>query len=164
MLLILLLTLTFLQVVPENCKKAVFIVASAFQGTNLSVLKSLISKAHLSYCVLITSAHVSVHHHLKWGGTKDGHDIEAFQKLEEEILQWMGNLVRMFTTHEYLKIITKYMFYEQNYTAEIFNYPLCTIHPTQGLFLMPSAQGAHSLLPNDLHYINEKLLLYSKVI
>ena len=59
-----------LQIVPAGCKKAVFITTSAFKGTYLSILKSLVQGSHLDYCVLITSAHVSVHHFLQYGGSK----------------------------------------------------------------------------------------------
>ena len=86
-----------LQVVSEGCKKAVFITTSPFQGAHLSVLKSLVKGSRLEYCVLITSAHVSVHHYLQYGGSKmEGQEMEAFQKLEEDVLLWMGNLVNSF--------------------------------------------------------------------
>ena len=68
-------------------------MGSSFRGTNLKVLETLIRGTSLEYCVLITSAHVSVHHFLQWGGGKEGQDMEAFDKLEEDVLTWMGNMV-----------------------------------------------------------------------
>jgi len=49
----------------------------------------------LEYCVVITSAHESMQNMLQWSGTtRDTHqEMEAFQNLEEDILDWMGNMV-----------------------------------------------------------------------
>ena len=84
-----------MQVVPETSKKAVFIISSAIQGTNYDILEHLIRGSKLEYCVVITSAHASLQNLLQWSGTtRDTHqEIEAFQNLEEDILDWMGNMV-----------------------------------------------------------------------
>ena len=55
------------------------------------------------------------------------------------------------------------LFYVQNYTVEVFSYPLCTLHPTRETVLIPSATFAEPFLPSDLGYLNEQLLLFSKV-
>ncbi len=47
--------------------------------------------------MIITSAHVSIHHLLLTGG-REGNELEAFNKIEEDVLNWMGNLVK-----EYMK-------------------------------------------------------------
>ena len=85
------------QVVPETSKKAVFIISSAIQGTNYDILEHLIRGSNLEYCVVITSAHASLQNMLQWSGTRDTHqEMEAFQNLEEDILDWMGNMVLIF--------------------------------------------------------------------
>ena len=54
--------------------------------------------------------------------------------------------------------------FQQNYIVEIFNYPLCTVHPTSDLFLLPTSTAVKPLLHSDLRRISELLLLHSKVI
>lgn len=84
----------FLKVVPKNAKKGVFISSTAWHGTNYTILESLIKKSNLEYCVIITLAHVSIHHLLLWG-SRESNDLEVLQKIEEDVLGWMGNVVRM---------------------------------------------------------------------
>lgn len=79
---------------PEQAKKGVFISSFPFHGTNHRILEGLIKKSKLEYCVIITAAHISVHHLLAWGGGREGHELEAFNKLEQNVLNWMGNMVR----------------------------------------------------------------------
>lgn len=61
--------------------------------------------------------------------------------------------------------IIKYFFpVLKNYTVEVFSYPLSTLHPTRETILIPSARLTEPLLTSDLGYLNEQLLLFSKVI
>nr|CAH0110281.1 unnamed protein product [Daphnia galeata] len=134
--------LSTFEVVPKNAKKGVFISSTAWHGTNYTILESLIKKSNLEYCVIITSAHVSIHHLLLWG-SRESNDSEVLQKIEEDVLGWMGNV---------------------NYTVEIFFYPLSTVHPTRDTVLIPSAKFARPLLSSDLGYLNEQLVLFSKQV
>lgn len=81
--------------VPEQARKGVFVSSTPFHGTNHKILEGLIKKSKLEYCVIITAAHISVHHLLTWGGgRRDGQELEAFNKLEQDVLAWMGNMVK----------------------------------------------------------------------
>ncbi|KZS19951.1 Sec1 family domain-containing protein [Daphnia magna] len=134
--------LSAFEAVPKNVKKGVFISSTAWHGTNYKILETLIRNSNLEYCVIITSAHLSVHHLFLWG-SREGNESEVLQKIEEDVLEWMGNL---------------------NYTVEVFSYPLSTLHPTRETILIPSARLTEPLLTSDLGYLNEQLLLFSKVI
>ncbi|EFX74459.1 hypothetical protein DAPPUDRAFT_307302 [Daphnia pulex] len=134
--------LSTFEVVPKNIKKGVFISSTAWHGTNYNILESLIKKSNLEYCVIITSAHVSVHHLLLWG-SRESNDSEVLQKIEGDVLGWMGNM---------------------NYTVEVFSFPLSTLHPTRDTVLIPSAKLARPFLTSDLGYLNEQLILFSKQV
>ncbi|XP_057371018.1 sec1 family domain-containing protein 2-like isoform X1 [Daphnia carinata] len=134
--------LSAFEVVPKNIKKGVFISSTAWHGTNYTILETLIQNSNLEYCVIITSAHLSVHHLFLWG-SREGNESEVLQKIEEDVLEWMGNL---------------------NYTVEVFSYPLSTLHPTSETILIPSARLAEPFLTSDLGYLNEQLLLFSKQV
>lgn len=127
--------LSAFEVVPKSAKKAVFIANGPFHGTSYKVLKSLIKPSNLEYCVIITTANAGVHDILRGG--RESSEYESYHIMEEDVLKWMGNL---------------------NYTVEIFNYPLSTIHPSRESFLIPSAKSAAPFLISDLNFINEKLM------
>ena len=79
------------QIVPETAKKAVFIANGPFHGTSYEVLKSLVKRSNLEYCVIITTVNSAVHDILR--GSKDNNDYESFHIIEEDVLNWMGNMV-----------------------------------------------------------------------
>jgi hypothetical protein len=63
-------------------------------GTTKVILQDIIQNSSFKYCVLITSAHARVHQFAKYGGHPEGIDVmSVFHNLEEEMLQWMGNMV-----------------------------------------------------------------------
>ena len=71
-----------------------FISSTPLHGTTYNVLEGLVRNSNLDYCIIITSAHSSVHHLLHWGASREGqHEQEAFQQIEEDVLEWMGNKV-----------------------------------------------------------------------
>jgi len=123
------------EVVPKTAKKAVFVANGPFHGARYEVLKSLIKRSSLEYCVIITTANSAVHDILR--GSKENNDGESFHIMEEDVLKWMGNM---------------------NYTVEIFNYPVSMVHPTRECFLLPSARPASPFLSSDLTFINEQLM------
>jgi hypothetical protein len=84
----------FLQNDKEDHRKAVFILCSPVFGTTKVILQDIIRNSNFEYCVLITSAHARVHQFSMYGGHREGiDDMYLFHKLEEEILEWMGNTV-----------------------------------------------------------------------
>jgi hypothetical protein len=84
----------FFQNDKDEHKKAVFILCSPVFGTTKVILRDIIQNSNFEYCVLITSAHARVHQFAKYGGRREGiHDMHFFHKLEEEMLEWMGNMV-----------------------------------------------------------------------
>ncbi|PSN46371.1 Sec1 family domain-containing protein 2 [Blattella germanica] len=101
---------------PEH-KKAVFILCSPVYGTTKMILQDLIRNSSFEYCVLITSAHARVHLLAKYGGYREGiEDMSLFHALEEEMLEWMGNM---------------------NYTVEVIYSPLFILPLTEMIFLTP---------------------------
>ncbi|KAJ9582040.1 hypothetical protein L9F63_003623 [Diploptera punctata] len=98
-------------------KKAVFILSSPVHGTTKMILQDLIHNSSFEYCVLITSAHPRVHMFAKFGGHREGiEDMSLFHSLEEEMLEWMGNM---------------------NYTVEVIYSPLFIQPLTEMIFLTP---------------------------
>lgn len=86
--------LCFFQNDKEEHRKAVFILCSPVCGSTKVILEDIIRNSNFEYCVLITSAHARVHQFAKYGGHREGiDDMHYFHKLEEEMLEWMGNLV-----------------------------------------------------------------------
>ena len=77
--------------VPKTAKKAVFVANGPFHGARYQVLKSLIKRSNLEYCVIITTANSAVHDILR--GSKENNDGESFHIMEEDVLKWMGNMV-----------------------------------------------------------------------
>jgi uncharacterized membrane protein len=63
-------------------------------GTTKVILQDLIQNSSFEYCVLITSAHARVHQFAKYGGHQEGiDDMSVFHNLEDEMREWMGNVV-----------------------------------------------------------------------
>jgi hypothetical protein len=84
----------FFQSDKEGHKKAVFILCSPVYGTTKVILRAIIQSSSFEYCVLITSAHARVHQFARYGVHQEGIDVmSAFYNLEEEMLEWMGNMV-----------------------------------------------------------------------
>ena len=79
------------QVVPETAKKAVFVVNGPVFGARYEILKSLVARSKLEYCIIITTANSAVHDTLR--GSKENNDYESFHTIEEDVLKWMGNMV-----------------------------------------------------------------------
>ena len=79
------------QVVPETAKKAVFVVNGPVFGARYEILKSLVARSKLEYCIIITTANSAVHDTLR--GSKEYNDYESFHTIEEDVLKWMGNMV-----------------------------------------------------------------------
>lgn len=98
-------------------KKAVFILCSPVYGTTKIILQDLIRNSSFEYCILITSAHARVHMFAKYGGHREGiEEMSLFHSLEEEMLEWMGNM---------------------NYTVEVIYSPLFILPLTEMIFLTP---------------------------
>jgi hypothetical protein len=87
-------------------------------GYDLSTLKSILQSSSLEYVVVITNCHPTVH---TWSlhPAKDWNieDRSWFDKLEEQVLMWMGNV---------------------NLTADIFHLPLLMVTPTFRVLLIPT--------------------------
>ena len=84
----------FFQNDKQGHKKAVFILCSPVYGTTKVILQDIIQNSSFEYCVLITTAHARVHQFAKCGGHREGVDVmSAFNNLEEQMLEWMGNMV-----------------------------------------------------------------------
>ena len=88
------------------------------KGYDLSTLKSILQSSSLEYVVVITNCHPTVH---TWSlhPAKDWNieDRSGFDKLEEQVLMWMGNV---------------------NLTAEIFYLPLFMVTLTSRELLIPT--------------------------
>jgi len=130
------------EVVPRKCRKAVFVIGGPFYGAAADVLGALVRAGQFRHCVLITASTASTHHQLQWGGGREGRDPnDAFRRLQDDVLRWMGDL---------------------NHTVEVHSFPLCVARPSPGLFLLPANRDVEPLLPCDLNLINERLQLVAK--
>jgi len=115
---------------PEKFKKAVFIISGPVTGKALSTLKSILQSSSLEYVVVITNCHPTVH---TWSmhPAKDWNieDRSGFDKLEEQVLMWMGNV---------------------NLTAEIFYLPLFMVTLTSRMLLTPTYSTLFPLIQPDI--------------
>ena len=62
-------------------------------GETQLILQDIIENSEFEYCVVITSASAYTHTHAQYGGPREGGDVTAFHHLEDQILEWMGNMV-----------------------------------------------------------------------
>ena len=78
---------------PHKFKKGVFVISGPVVGASLHTLQSIIQSSKLEYVVVISNCHPTVQ---TWAQTpaKDWNteDRSGFDKLEEEVLVWMGNV------------------------------------------------------------------------
>ncbi|XP_063241487.1 sec1 family domain-containing protein 2-like isoform X2 [Bacillus rossius redtenbacheri] len=119
----------------DGQKKAVFITCSPVFGVTRTVLRDVIQASSFEYCVLITAAHPSVHHFLRHGGPREGvGEMAAFHDLEEEMLQWMGNM---------------------NFTVEVFYFPIFVIQVMESVFLTPPFASLFPTVDSDLSYLKQ---------
>ena len=62
--------------------------------------------------MVISSAHSSLQNLLQWSGARDSHqELEGFQNLEEDILDWMGNMVQRNIFVNFLHNLNFYIIY-----------------------------------------------------
>ncbi|XP_021340934.1 sec1 family domain-containing protein 2-like [Mizuhopecten yessoensis] len=114
--------------VDQTCKKAVFIVSSLLQEVTSRVIQNIIEASKLQYVVVITTVSPCVHLFSRTG-TFDGDENLVFERFEESVLEWMGNM---------------------NYTAEVSYVPLFASCLTPGLFVTPSFSRLFPLMSSDL--------------
>ncbi|XP_021922683.1 sec1 family domain-containing protein 2-like isoform X3 [Zootermopsis nevadensis] len=128
----------------EEHRKAVFILCSPVCGSTKVIMEDIIRNSNFEYCVLITSAHARVHQFAKYGGHREGiDDMHYFHKLEEEMLEWMGNL---------------------NYTVEVLYSPLFVVPLTEVLFVTPTFRNLFPITEAHIQCIKELQLLQHKVV
>lgn len=74
-------------------KKGVFLTSGPVVGTLRDILRDIITGSKFEYCILIVAAGPTVQMFAERRDT--GHDMAAFQQLEQDMLTWMGgNKVR----------------------------------------------------------------------
>lgn len=119
----------------EEYKKAVFILSSPVFGTTKIILQDIIQNSSFEYCVLITSANARVHQFAKYGGHQEGIDVMSiFHTLEEEMLEWMGNM---------------------DYTVEVLYSPLFILPLTEMMFLTPTFRNVFPITDAHIPRIRE---------
>jgi len=127
----------------QGHKKAVFILCSPVYGTTKVILQDIIQNSSFEYCVLITTAHARVHQFAKYGGHQEGLNVmSAFNNLEEQMLEWMGNM---------------------NYTVEVLYSPLFIVPLTETVFLTPAFRNMFPLTEAHIPRIRELQLFRHKV-
>ncbi|XP_069121986.1 sec1 family domain-containing protein 2-like [Argopecten irradians] len=109
-------------------KKALFIVSSILQEATSRVIQNIIEASKLQYAVVITTMSPSVHMFSRTGSF-DGDENVIFERFEESMLEWMGNM---------------------NYTAEVCHMPLFATCLSPGLFVTPSFSRLFPLMSSDL--------------
>nr|CAD7428759.1 unnamed protein product [Timema monikensis] len=130
---------TIAQCGANSQKKAVFITCGPVHTTSRTILRDIIQASSFEYCVLITAAHPSVHQLAKYGARREtSNDMAAFHSLEEDMLQWMGNM---------------------NFTVEVFYFPLFVVPATETLFLTPPFSELFPLVDCDLFHVREQYQL-----
>lgn len=117
----------------ERDVKAAFLLSSPVRGTTATILKDVIQASRFQYCVVVTSAHPSVHTYARYGG-RDVDDAVLTTELEQNVLTWMGNM---------------------NYTVEIFYLPLVIVPYSEDLFFMPVFAPLYPLLSPDVPRISK---------
>lgn len=109
-------------------KKAIFIVSSILQEATSRVIQNIIEASKLQYAVVITTMSPSVHMFSRTGSF-DGDENVIFERFEESMLEWMGNM---------------------NYTAEVCHMPLFATCLSPGLSVTPSFSRLFPLMSSDL--------------
>lgn len=117
----------------ERDVKAAFLLSSPVRGTTATILKDVIQASSFQYCIIITSAHPSVHTYARYGG-RDVDDAVLTTELEQSVLTWMGNM---------------------NYTVEVFYLPLVIVPYSEDLFFMPVFASLYPLLSPDVPRISK---------
>lgn len=109
-------------------EKAVFLVASPLVGTCWSQISAVVRASCFTNCTVITSCPASAHHIALYGATPHPQQElrNAFLHLEEQLLDWMGNM---------------------NLSATVIYIPLASITITPNFFVMPQFQDVFPTLP-----------------
>lgn len=74
--------------------KAAFLLSGPVRGTTATILQDVIQASSFQYCVVVTSAHTSVHTYARYGG-REVDDAQLTSELEQNVLTWMGNMVSL---------------------------------------------------------------------
>lgn len=117
----------------EKDVKAAFLLSGPVRGTTATILQDVIQASCFQYCVVVTSAHPSVHTYARYGG-REVEDSALTSELEHNILTWMGNM---------------------NYTVEVFYLPLVVVPYAEDLFFMPVFTSLYPLLSPDVPRISK---------
>ena len=86
-----------------------FIIGSVLMGTTEQILRDIIQSSSLQYIILFTIVSPSLHTLMKFGSVDS--DDRAIHYIEDKLLEWMGNMVRMGRCKECLKYLQKYVRY-----------------------------------------------------
>ncbi|XP_041370834.1 sec1 family domain-containing protein 2-like [Gigantopelta aegis] len=109
-------------------KKGVFLVSSLLCDVTAQVIKDIVQQSSFQYVVVLTSVNQAVHLFEKTGSA-EGEDKSLFEKFEDRLLEWMGNM---------------------NYTAEVFYIPFFTVNVCPQFFLTPPYSELFPLLKTDV--------------
>ncbi|KAL3870286.1 hypothetical protein ACJMK2_038362 [Sinanodonta woodiana] len=113
-------------------QKGVFIVSTLLEGVTSEIIRDIIQASKFQYVVVITAHSSQLHRFSHTGTILETDDKSDFQKFEDNMLMWMGNV---------------------NYTAEVFHYPLFSISLGQSLFLTPANSHLFPLMNSDINQV-----------
>ena len=83
--------ITFQSGVPHD-RKAVFIISGPMEGTNSEIMQDIIQASSFQYVIVISTLCPTMHTIIKYGSGEN--EMRAFYHTEEQILEWMGNMVK----------------------------------------------------------------------
>ena len=71
--------------------KAVFLVSQFFSETSEQIMCDIIKASSFQYITVVSTVYPALHSLSKYGSVEE--EMRAFHELEEDILNWMGNIV-----------------------------------------------------------------------
>ncbi|KAK3101790.1 hypothetical protein FSP39_006372 [Pinctada imbricata] len=116
-------------------KKAVFIVSSVLQDVTTEIIADIVRASSFQYVIVITTGSPQLHSFTR-SGHWEGEGTGYFENLEEDILQWMGNM---------------------NYTAEVLHVPISAFSVSNNVFVCPEFHHLFPLMDSDLNRIKLQL-------
>jgi len=81
----------FIQNGNPDEKKAVFVISTPLIGQTTATLRDIVQSSDFQYVVVVSTLCSAMHTLVQRGPMDD--DMWAFHKLEDSLLDWMGNMV-----------------------------------------------------------------------
>lgn len=95
-----------------------FITSGVLSDVIVDTIRDIIQASHFQYVIVITAVSPSVHLYSRTG-SMEGDETAVFERVEDKILEWMGNMVLFLKFIEISYMMETYLYKLQCITYQV---------------------------------------------